>query len=947
MRRGLIQWGAWTNEVEFRREVFRCFEEENLRLLPESERTLAERILQLVAMLAPVPSTTDFFALAVPVLGTGPINIEQVFRSLELAELLVGRRDAMRVAPDLFGDFLVFAVCFDQAMKNRSFVHAVRDTFGQQSPTLLQNLAEAAWVADTSGVGDQELLAPLIEAEMEAFRAETFHQRAERLARWQNFGVYLPRQTLALADLALDLKIAPRDAALAEWTLAGSQELDTHNYVLGKISPLVAPIATYHDEHRDAALDLLWRLAAERTETRVRMFDSAEPDEAIAQVIGFAAGKPLRVTLNALDWLQRKLAADGNLRRIEERPSLLSALLHPCFERFVELSGREGARFWFGQREVQLEETRPVRRKALEIIRQVLSASSWRASLAGISALKNAIHRIAPSEANRTEDGEAMRERWRPERLEGLEAIRFALERHDHFLVRYAVLALLRRDVAFEEDAEFKRAARSVADSIESNLDLRVATTLLETGDFEFLDEGDEGRISERMHRARERRDEAVRRIATELIETHAHASGLLSYLAGVSDELRAGHYAPTFYRLFVELTRQAPSRAVELARCILTAPRDNGMVFHFLVLIDENPAIDAKAHIEFLRTAARSSHEDLRAAVVGHLTWRADQRPLSEDEKSLLFERARDPTPCELKLLLAFVRWARGPALDWAVEVVPSLPVERLAQEHASDLLDALTPEGASPDQLPAPEFVAAVLSRLVAAPEIEADRLFEITQKYPRQALDFLLARLRFSETAGERYRATSLALRLALDLRSLADEPDYPRLCEELWNRALDADHTRRRDWVWLFQSVVLHEPSGWPARMLVEIKRADSLARLQQLLDLMHFSGSLVAFRFPEITRAFLQRADEMGDANGAKRIQRALYAISGPATRQYTGAELDPDYDYLEVEALKSAERHRDDPMLGPFYRWVVECEQKDRQWHRDDYTASMAELEES
>ena len=34
--------------------------------------------------------------------------------------------------------------------------------------------------------------------------------------------------------------------------------------------------------------------------------------------------------------------------------------------------------------------------------------------------------------------------------------LRFALERHDHFLVRYAVRALLMRDVAFEEDPEFK-----------------------------------------------------------------------------------------------------------------------------------------------------------------------------------------------------------------------------------------------------------------------------------------------------------------------------------------------------------------------------------------------------------------------------------------------------------------------------------------------------------
>ena len=69
-------------------------------------------------------------------------------------------------------------------------------------------------------------------------------------------------------------------------------------------------------------------------------------------------------------------------------------------------------------------------------------------------------------------------------------------------------------------------------------------------------------------------------------------------------------------------------------------------MAAHFLALINENPAIDANGQFEFLRTAACSSHEVLRAAVVSHLTWHADQRALSEDEKSLLFECARTLHP-------------------------------------------------------------------------------------------------------------------------------------------------------------------------------------------------------------------------------------------------------------------------------------------------------------
>jgi hypothetical protein len=238
----------------------------------------------------------------------------------------------------------------------------------------------------------------------------------------------------------------------------------------------------------------------------------AEATSSIHTITSLANQKPVSVTLDALDWLERKLAVKGNFRRIEERPSLLSALLHPCFERLIELSGREGSRFWFEQREVHLKHTRPVRRKALEIVRQVLSAGSWRAALAGISALENAIRRVAPPEISWSEDGEAMRERWRPERFEGLEVLRFALKRHDHFLVRYAVRALLRRDIAFEEDSPFERAARSLGGNVLSG-DLRSKTA--PEADKEWIDLHDSelkadwalpGRLSRLGNDARQRR---------------------------------------------------------------------------------------------------------------------------------------------------------------------------------------------------------------------------------------------------------------------------------------------------------------------------------------------------------------------------------------------------------------------------------------------------------
>jgi hypothetical protein len=950
IRLGRIAWGTWANESEFRREVFRRFEDENLKLLPESDRVLARRILRLAAMLAPVPSTPEFYSSAKAALGSGDLEIERVWTYLEQAELLVGRRDGMRVAPDLFGDFLVFAVCFEPSMKEPAFVRGVTEALGQKSPALLQNLAEAAWLADASGLPDDGQMASLIETEMTAFRRESFYQRAERLTRWQSFGVYLPKPALALGTLALDLDTAPPDAALASWSATTGSELDTQNHLLGKVAPLVAPIANYHKEQRHEALELLWRLGGKREKTLTRMFNSEEPDEAIARVIKYERGKPISVTLDALEWLRRKLEIPTNLQRLEEQPSLLSAWLRPCFERFVEIGGREGARMWFGQREVLLDNTRPIRRAALEIIRGVLAGKSWRLALAGVSAIARAIHRVAKVEVDRAEDGEKMRERWRPERMEGLSALSFALEHHDHFLVRYAVRALLRSDLAFEKDKEFAIAAARVAEAVAVDLDLQTAVALLAGGSIaDFLEEERTDSGSERMQRARAKRDSVVGATAAKLLATYPQDEALLAYLSRISRDLDAGHYTPTFVLLFAAFAQHAPERAVAIARRILHSPPAGRMADDFLALLDRNPSFTPDEQTELFRIATQSRENPARAAVVRWLTWQADQRQLSNDERALLDRCARDPSPHELHALLDFVRWARGPALEWAVEIIPLLPLEAMAAEHANKVFEALTPEGASAETFPSTTLVAEILARLVAAPEIELDSFHEITQLYPRQALDFILARLRYAEskTAPPRYFATPRDWRLRLDFPQIVHELDYRQLCDELWQRALDQDHRHSSDWLRLFQSVVLHEGSGWQSRLLAEINRAESLPHLLRVAELLHFGGSLIVFRHPEIARAFLDCARAIGSTAGEERMRARLYIVSGPESRGYTGGELNREDDYLEAEALKCAERHRDDDVLGPFYRWVVECEQKDRQWHRNEAAASMAELEES
>jgi hypothetical protein len=49
-----------------------------------------------------------------------------------------------------------------------------------------------------------------------------------------------------------------------------------------------------------------------------------------------------------------------------------------------------------------------------------------------------------------------------------------------------------------------------------------------------------------------------------------------------------------------------------------------------------------------------------------------------------------------------------------------------------------------------------------------------------------------------------------------------------------------------------------------------------------------------------------------------------------------------ELDYVEAEAAKAAETHATDELLGPFYRWIFEIEQRNRLMNRMRSESEMA-----
>jgi hypothetical protein len=227
----------------------------------------------------------------------------------------------------------------------------------------------------------------------------------------------------------------------------------------------------------------------------------------------------------------------------------------------------------------------------------------------------------------------------------------------------------------------------------------------------------------------------------------------------------------------------------------------------------------------------------------------------------------------------------------------------------------------------------------QLVDVPDLEMReaRQWEVLIKqHPRPVFDLLLARMEraTAKDSAESFRPVPFCFWGRLSLPGLANEPDYPEICQQIWKHALSLDDPQQHYWMRLFQAVVLDDNVFWLGRMLQAIETASTVDTLDRLVELLKFDGSLVIFRIPDLARAFLNRAKLLGAQDGCEKMRVSLYHGCGPQSRGYTNGTLDKNLDFVEAEAVKASEAHAKDEVLGPFYRWIVEVEQNNRRMRK-------------
>jgi hypothetical protein len=716
------------------------------------------------------------------------------------------------------------------------------------------------------------------------------------------------------------------------------------------MATLLKPIAKYHEPHRHEALGLLWKLGWPDAHSNSG-FGQNHPWSVIAEVIKYEPKKPINVTLDALVWLKTQLEMPESRKLLEGKTPVLRMLVGPCFDRTVEWSWWEGRQCHFATQFVSVRITMPIRASALSILDWIIENGSWLAALDALSALEPAIDRIYPLNTSSPSELAKLNEEWQPERLRGLVLYEKALKKHTQIAVCYKVRHTLKRIVRRDEDSSFATEARRILKSIPEDLALRTVVAVLSHDAEEIEDRLGSVWTEDDRKNVASLWNKRMREIAVELAAKFPEPVELHTFLARLTEELTRAGYHPLPFMLFQGMAEATSAISLALAREIIDAKANSPLAQAWPSLVEKNPAVDEAKRLELFQDAARASVAGASSAAVRALAIKSRQeQPLNEAEQRLLLEVAGRASDEESLSLLQLVEWCGDANTQLAADILKALPIRKIAPRMLSEILQALCPFRERKAPL-APAVVHAVVSQLDAVSDLgvfSGLRVWkQLSQQHPRAVYELLRERIARATAVkdGEHYSPIPLDFETEFSLSELSKEPDYSEICDELWSRVTGVYNPQSSFWQRLFKAVVMRHPPAWLARMTREIETSQSAEKLSLLVELLRFDGSLLIFRFPEIPRALLTKAKLLGGKKLFEIIREGLYRGCGPQTRAYGSGALDAELDYVESEAVKAAEAHANDELLGPFYRWIVEAEQKERLMHKMDYECEMSALD--
>jgi hypothetical protein len=358
--RGQISPDLLVNDIDFRNAVFSKFAADCEGNLPAGGGSRQE-LLRVVSAIQPVLEQDDNFGdRAAAFLSIRPDQVWQGLDDLEQRGVLVRGRGGLRIAPDLFGDYLLESASVLQSGASTGFADAVFESFSDTHlSNLLKNFAELDWRI-TQRAPESRLLDQIWETLYARFRAQGAIERESFLRDIASFAPFQPERVQRIAEITMDEPVQPERFY--------SMRKITQDDLLREVSPLLG-VTIYHEAAAQGAFDRLWTLSQMDNE------DIHNPArKALESAISYHRYKNVSFNERLLDMVERK-ASDNAAYAGKFTPfSLLNELL----AREVDDHGWRRRTFTFTAIPVNYTGTVHLRRRVLKIVCEKFSSPSPR-----------------------------------------------------------------------------------------------------------------------------------------------------------------------------------------------------------------------------------------------------------------------------------------------------------------------------------------------------------------------------------------------------------------------------------------------------------------------------------------------------------------------------------------------------------------------------------------
>jgi hypothetical protein len=951
----LINSGIWpetmTSEEAFRERVFRSFKEDLLNRQPENHRVGLDRLIKLLSFVSPTPKNEKLLDKAAEILGCSALDVAEGLDRLQAAGMAVENREGIRLYPDLFADAVLLDASLDHSGQASALCRVILQKLPSSDfPTLMRNIAQADWETRTKRGVNASLFDPVWKEFIRRFEAgvwvdsytvfagrvlEEYTEgrskvqpcdRAELLSQWASFAVYLPEKTLELAEIALKTTELPTRAT------TNDAQTKAPAFASSALPPLLKPIVIWHPEFTNRALDFLWSLDAD--EPKGNWQNSSNAIAAIADAGSFDVYRPIAVAKTVLEWLERKTQEPATVERFRKQPWILSALLKPFFGREVEHTWSTGRTIHLSSLFVSAEKTRPLRQKALAVTKRFLESRDIQLSNAVIPLIKEAIHPIYGRFGSQA--SKQYHEAWQPDRLEVVKIIESATDCHrDAPILLLQLRRILQGRCEYDSDEIVRGECQRVLARMPDTFEFRVARVLTSYAHDEIRPRPGPNFESD-LKAAEKNWTEFRCSVAHETTQRFQTASLVCEFVRHQMHELAATNSPVLGGALLESIAEISPEWCATLLEELLTATDEtlDGFLWSVIHLASLKAPNCYQGAIESLPVSGR--WEQLRS-LISYFGWKhLHGGGLTESERRAVLKSTQRTEEFVVWTLASVAGLHFNNDPQWAMKIL--IQLKPCGERDAAEILEALA-------RLIKGRYSELKRDEIAQCLENIGEHCFpktishehdlgSIAERFPKQVYEHVrrLHGRAEADPAGRHPRGFTETLPLG----KFEDQNYVDAEIHCLWQDAVSADsasfsQTYR---LALIRSLLWSDTASVANGIQKLVGQCKSGDELKLAARIAATPGSRFVFQFPNLVRLLLVASDNLGFRSA---VQETLVISALGGGRSYTNHEVDPEFRYIMEEGEGLANRHRDDPVLGPFYRLIADSERKSLEWNKRIY----------